>query len=79
MPISTLFSLFLNDIEEQFSHSGVQSLDLDLFKLFMLMYADDKVVYSNNTGQLQYCLDVLSEYCARRKLKINFSKTKFDF
>ena len=71
-----LFSLFLNDIEEQFSHSGVEGLDLDLFKIFMLLYADDIVVFANNAEQLQAGLDVLSEYCARWKLKVNVSKTK---
>ena len=71
-----LFSLFLNDIEEQFSHSGVEGLDLDLFKFFMLLYADDIVVFANNAEQLQAGLDVLSEYCARWKLKVNVSKTK---
>ena len=71
-----LFSLFLNDIEEQFSHSGVEGLDLDLFKIFMLLYADDIVVFANNAEQLQAGFDVLSEYCARWKLKVNVSKTK---
>ena len=36
-----LFSLFLNDIEDQFIHSDFEGLDIDIFKLFMLLYADD--------------------------------------
>ena len=70
-----IFSLFLNDIEEQFFHSGVEGLDLDLFKISMLLYADI-VVFSNNAEQLQSRLDVLSGYCSRWKLKVNISKTK---
>ena len=34
------------------------------------------MVFSNNAEQLQIGLDVLSEYCARWKLKVNISKTK---
>ena len=71
-----LFSLFFNDIEEQFSLSGVEGLDLDLFKIFMLLYADDIAIFSNTAEGLQSGLDVLSDYCARWKLKVNVSKTK---
>ena len=71
-----LFSLFLNDIEEQFCLSGIEGLDLNMFKLFMLLYADDRAIFSNSAEELQSGLDVLSEYCARWKLKVNVSKTK---
>ena len=71
-----LFSLFLNDIEKQFSNSGVEGLDLDLIKIFMLLYADDIVIFSNTADELQLGLDILAEYCARWKLKVNVSKTK---
>ena len=71
-----MFSWFLNDIEEQFSHSGVEGLDLGLFKIFMLLYADDIVIFSNTAEELQFGLDLLSDYCGRWKLKVNVSKTK---
>ena len=71
-----LFSLFLNDIEEQFSHSGVEGLHSGLFKIFMLLYADDMVIFSNTAEELQFGLDLLSDYCGRWKLKVNVSKTK---
>ena len=35
-----LFSLYLNDIEEQITNSGVEGNDNDMFKLFLLLYAD---------------------------------------
>ncbi|MCG7867658.1 MAG: reverse transcriptase family protein, partial [Candidatus Thiodiazotropha taylori] len=71
-----LFSLFLNDIEEQFIMSGIEGLDVNLFKVFMLLYADDIVIFSNTAEELQSSLDLLSEYCKRWKLKVNVSKTK---
>ena len=40
-----LFSLFLNDIEEQFIRSGIEGVDTDMFKVFLLLYADDIVIF----------------------------------
>ena len=42
----------------------------------MLLYADDIVIFSNTADELQLGLDILAEYCARWKLKVNVSKTK---
>ena len=71
-----LFSLFLNDIEDKFIQSGFEGLDVDMFKLYMLLYADDIVIFANNAEELQLGLNFLSEYCTRWKLKVNASKTK---
>ena len=71
-----LFSLFLNDIEEQFINSGIEGLDINMLKIFMLLYADDIVIFSDTAEDLQRSLDLLLEYCNRWKLKINVSKTK---
>ena len=71
-----LFSLFLNDIEEQFIVSGFEGIELNMFKLFMLLYADDIVIFPNTAEELQYGLNLLSDYCLKWKLKVNVSKTK---
>ena len=71
-----LFSMYLNDIEEQFILSGYEGLDVDMFKILILLYADDIVLFSNSHENLQEGLDFLSNYCKRWKLKINVSKTK---
>ena len=47
-----------------------------MFKIFMLLYADDIVVFANTQEQLQNSLDLLLEYCNKWKLTINVSKTK---
>ena len=73
---SILFSLFLNDIEEQFIVSGFEGIELKMFKLFMLLYADDIVIFSNTAEELQYGLNLLSDYCLKWKLKVNVSMTK---
>ena len=71
-----LFSLFLNDIEDQFLRSGLEGIDINMFKVFMLLYADDIVIFANSAEDLQISLDLLAEYCTRWKLKINVAKTK---
>ena len=71
-----LFSLYLNDIEEQFVHSNMDGLEVDMVKIFMLLYADDIVVFANTPEELQRGLNMLNEYCKRWKLTINVAKTK---
>ena len=76
MLVASTFSLFLNDIEESFIHSGLEGLDIDTFKLFLLLYADDIVIFANSAEQLQESLNILSDYCSRWKLTVNVAKTK---
>ena len=47
-----------------------------MFKIFMLLYADDIVLFANSPDELQEGLDLLFNYCKRWKLKINVAKTK---
>ena len=58
-----LFSLYLNDIEEQFINSGLDGIDVNMFKMFMLRYADDIVIFANSADELQHGLDLLLNYC----------------
>ena len=49
---------------------GLDSIDVDMFKIFMLLYAEDIVIFTNTHT------DLLLEYCNKWKLTINESKTK---
>lgn len=71
-----LFSLYLNDLEEQFVLSDLNGLDVNTLKLFLLLYADDIVIFANTSEELQVSLNLLAEYCEKWKLTINTSKTK---
>ena len=51
MPLFPSIFIVLNDIEDQFTHSDFERLDLDMFKLFMLLYADDIVIFANNAEE----------------------------
>jgi len=39
-----LFSMFLNDIEDIFIDNGLSGINVDMFKLFLILYADDLVI-----------------------------------
>ena len=36
---------------------------MNMFKIFMLLYVDDKVLFSNSPEELQEGLNLLSNYC----------------
>ena len=45
-----------------------------MVKVFMLLYADNIVIFGNNANELQEGL--LSGYCQKWKLTVNAAKTK---
>jgi hypothetical protein len=81
-----LFSLFINDIEQYLEDNGVESLYmindvsfeiLDIYlKIFLLLYADDTVLRTENVDGMQTMLNVFSEYYNTWKLQVNIAKTK---
>jgi hypothetical protein len=51
--------------------------DIDrLLKLFVLLYADDTVIFSENVKRLQDGLDAVKQYCEKWKLFLNVQKCK---
>ena len=47
-----------------------------MFKMFLLLYADDTAVCAESEKQLQGALDAMSVYCRKWDLKLNVDKTK---
>ena len=45
-------------------------------KLFILLYADDTVIFEKSETDLQKTLNVFESYCDEWKLTVNISKTK---
>ena len=39
----------LNDIEDEFKEKGAQGLDIGLLKLFLLLYANDIIIFSESS------------------------------
>ena len=48
-----LFSIYFNDLEEELISKNVEGLDLENFRLLLLMYADDIVLFSETAEGLQ--------------------------
>ena len=76
-----LFSLFVNDIEQEFIKHGGKFIDIDdlwnnFIKIMVLMYADDTIILADSEQNLQLGLNALKSYCDTWKLEINCSKTK---
>ena len=71
-----LFSLYVNDFESEFLKSNCKSFDYGELNLFLLMYADDMIIFSGSVEGLQNELNTLSN-CARSwGLKVNITKNK---
>ena len=79
-----LFAIFLNDLEYFFSQYGISGLNCEFndddltiyFKIFLLLYADDTVIFGESADELQKTLNVFKDYCDQWKLTVNISKTK---
>jgi len=68
--------MFLNDIEDIYLHSGLPGIDVNTFKMFLILYADDIVIFANSSQELQTSLNLLEQYCIQWRLTVNTSKTK---
>ena len=71
-----LFSIYINDLEDEFIKGGIDGIDVDMFKMFLLLYADDIVIFAKSAMELQSALDMLFNYYNTLKLKVNIPKTK---
>ena len=79
-----LFSIFLNDLERYFSMHHVPGIKCEIaeddiyvfLKVFLLLYADDTVIFGEEARDLQKALFVFENYCKIWKLTVNISKTK---
>ena len=58
----------------EFLKGGIEGIDVDMFKMFILLYADDIVIFANSAVELQNCLNILVDYC--KTLKSIYQKLK---
>ena len=85
-----LFSIFLNDLSEFFPHAynGLNDIaqmsniifsnnDIEVyFTLYILLYADDTVIFAESETELQSALIAMFLYCKSQDLEVNPAKTK---
>lgn len=69
-----LFSFFLNDLKD-FVSTDSYGIDLDICKIFLLLFADDLVLLAETKIELQRLLNKLKSYCTTWNLKVNLNKT----
>ena len=65
--------MFVNDLENELIAEG---LDLHFIKIFLLMYADDIILFSETEDGLQNGLNSLHDYFNKWRLTVNVQKTK---
>ena len=68
--------MYLNDLEQELEVKGASGIEIGMVKLFLLLYADDIVIFGKTPEELQKSLDILEAYCSRWKLTVNTNKTK---
>ena len=71
-----LFILFINDITENLDINALTDKDLDLLSMYLILFADDIVLFTTDPVSLQAQIDALYMYSRKWGLKINVSKTK---
>ena len=70
-----MFMMFINDIIDNINTNLENIFTLQDMQLFMLLYADDAVVFSTSRESLQSMLNDIELYCGTWGLKVNTSKT----
>ena len=48
-----------------------------MFKIYQLLFADDKALVADSQGQLSRLVSEFGRVCETRKLRVNVGKTKF--
>ena len=71
-----LFALFLDDIETHLQEGMNDGINLEQLQLYILLFADDAVLFSETREGLQNELNNLESYCKKWNLTVNVDKTK---
>ena len=69
-----LFAIFLNDLEEVLRSSPMNGVDIDMMKLYVLLFADDTVLISDSPEGLQNGFNSLYDYCEHWSMTVNSEK-----
>ena len=76
-PLSPLiFIIFINDMANDLLSNGISTFNINHFQMFMLLFADDTVLFADTLEELQILMDNLHEYCCKWNISVNITKTK---
>jgi hypothetical protein len=74
-PLSpTLFGLCINELEQMIT-KFVKDEGIE-YKIKLLFYANDIVLFANNLEDAQKLMKILKRFCIHNKVSVNSSKTK---
>ena len=62
----SLFALHLNDLEDEFYLKSSVGVDIGMLKHFLLLYADEIIIFASTAQELQTNLVILAEYCNKK-------------
>ena len=71
-----MFMMFVNDIMTNINTNLNDIFSIEDIKLFLILYADDQVLFATSPPSLELMLKGNENYCYTYKLKINTNKTK---
>ena len=71
-----IFMMFINDLNENINNNLNGIFTVNEIKIFLLLYADDQVIFGKSPEAVQSMLADIENYCNIWGLKINTSKTK---
>ena len=55
-----LFSMYINDMEDEFYLHGINGIEIDTIKVFLLLYADNITTFAETAEGLQEGLNLLN-------------------
>ena len=70
------FTVFIFHVFERLGTKGVVGTNIGTVNIYLLLYADDIILFGKTPDELQRALTILVEYCNTWKLTVNTSKTK---
>ena len=71
-----LFSLFVNDLDEDMRSLNTRGCKLYDTVIHTLLYADDLIIFASSKEELQMKIDKLSDFCSKSELVVGLPKTK---
>ena len=75
-PLSPLlFIFFIDDISESLKDETQNYITLNELQIFLLLFADDTVLFSETPEGLQLLLNKLYTYCFKWGITVNVDKT----
>ena len=74
---SFLFAMYLNDSEKEFYLKGSDGIDIGMLKIFLLLYANDIIIFAQSAEELQnnLCFSYIRSKCPYREYVLTVCTT----